>query len=192
MTTLAQPFVPIRFQDDEPGHPFTERVGHRGRVVVFGSQYRSADDWSEGLLADLAFLTSVEWGECAYGAADYPMYGFVCEFPPPSHRQTEWDVLRALSVATFLHNPSAARETVDIHAIFADQYLFDREAPEAENAEPHGALKRYVTCSSPVYLLLHIGKRPCQMVVLLAVGTSPNGDRLVGAITSQMCHSLCD
>src|SRR5262249_7622491 len=53
MTTLAQPFEPITFQEGEPGHPFSQTVGLRGGVVVFASQYSRSDEWDEGLLTDL-------------------------------------------------------------------------------------------------------------------------------------------
>lgn len=96
MTTLAQPFAPITFQEGVPGHPFAEPVGTRGRVVVFESQYRRANDWNEGLLADLTFLASVEWGECYYGAMDCSVYGFVCDLPTERDRLADADVLRAI------------------------------------------------------------------------------------------------
>src|SRR5688572_680687 len=38
MTTLAQPFEPIRFdKHKEHGYPFTERIGLRGRIAAFES-----------------------------------------------------------------------------------------------------------------------------------------------------------
>ncbi len=60
MTTFAQPFVPGWCSR---GNPFADRVGKRGTVCVFESQYRTAGELNDGLLADLTFLTSVDWGQ---------------------------------------------------------------------------------------------------------------------------------
>lgn len=205
MTTLAQPFVPIRFQDAEPGHPFTEPVGHRGRVVVFESQYCTADAWDDGLLADLTFLAGIEWGECCYGAASPPVHGFVCELPARRDPLTGATVLKAVKAADFQSEHIATLDATDIpypgyhpltandevHTDFHGQKMFGREEDGAEDAGNHGLLKGYVT-GKVWYALLHTGGRPCWIVTLLAVGRSPHGNRLVGAITSQMCHNLCD
>jgi uncharacterized protein (TIGR02996 family) len=204
MTTLAQPFAPFMFQDGEPGHPFTEPIGDRGEVVAFESQYRHADDWSEGLLADLAFLTSVKWGECCYGAADCPMNGFVCELPTAGSALTARNALAAIKAADFQSEHIATLDATDIpypgyhphtvndeiHTDFRRQKMFRREG--ARDDGNHGRLKRHVLNGHLWYVLLHIGERPCAVVTLLAVGRSPHGKRLVGAITSQMCHNLCD
>ncbi|AWM35571.1 hypothetical protein GobsT_67570 [Gemmata obscuriglobus] len=205
MTTLAQPFAPVRFQHDDPPHPFAEAVGTRGRVVTFGSQFCAPDEWDEGLLADLAFLTGVEWGECCYGAADCPMYGFVCQLEPGRHPLTGRDVIDAVRAggfrsdhidtldATAIPYPGYHPHTLndEVHTDFADQCLFNHETAGAEDAGAHGALKGYVR-GRLWYVLLHAGGWPCGEVTLLAVGHSPHGDRLVGAITSQVCHNLCD
>jgi uncharacterized protein (TIGR02996 family) len=207
MTTLAQPFAPITFQDGEPGHPFTEPVGQRGRIVAFESQYRSADAWSEELLMDLALFTNFAPTACCwYGASDPRMYGFVCELPTEREPLTARDVLTALKAADFQSEHIATldataipypgyhplTENDEIHTEFAEQYVFDHDSEGAEDAGVHGLLKRYVTGGRLWYVLLHTGGRPCWMVTLLAVGRSPHGNRLVGAITSQACHNLCD
>jgi uncharacterized protein (TIGR02996 family) len=205
MTTLAQPFEPLAFQEGEPGHPFTEPVGRRGAVVTFVSQYRTSDEWNDGLLGDLAFLSSVEWGECHYGPASLAVRGFVCDLPVSHHSLTGREVLRAIKAADFRsqhitnldattipfpgYNPLTDND--EIHTDFAEQYLFDHELVGAEDTGSHGLLKSYVA-GRLWYALLHIAKRPCWVVVLLAVGRSPQGNRLVGAITSQRCHNLCD
>jgi uncharacterized protein (TIGR02996 family) len=200
MTTLAQPFEPVTFQAGDPGHPFAESLGSRGQVVTFESHYRDADDWNEGLLADLVFVTGVDWGDCAYGAADFPMGGFVCELSTGQHPLTARDVITAVRAGTFrsdhiptldataLPYPGYHGGTIndEIHSEFASQYMFAHET-----AGTHGALKRHVS-GQLWYVPLHTGGWPCNMVTLLAVGRSPHGKRLVGAITSQMCHSLCD
>lgn len=84
---------------------------------------------------------------------------------------------------------NAWRDTIVIHTDFEYQLMFDRELTVDEGQ--HGRLNRHVT-GQLWYALLHIGGRPCDMVTLLAVGHSPHGNRLVGAITSQACHNLCN
>jgi hypothetical protein len=79
----------------------------------------------------------------------------------------------------------------EIHIDFAEQYMFSHEAEDVEDISTRG-LKSYVSDGRLWYVLLHVGEKPGAMVALLAVGRSPHGNRLVGAITSQMCHSLCD
>ena len=62
----------------------------------------------------------------------------------------------------------------------------------------HGVLKRLVADGKLWYVLLHttpekvVGFRLSRYVVLLAVGRSPNGGRLLGVITHQACYNLCD
>jgi len=205
MNTLAQPFKPIVFQDREPWHPFTEPVGLRGDVVVFESQYRTVDAWDGGLLADLAFVTGVEWEECASGAASCEMHGFVCDLMTDSDPLTGRKVLTAIKAADFRSEHIAKLDVTqipfpgyhpdtlndEIHTDFAYQYLFDNETNDPEQSGTHRMLREYVSGSRLWYVLLHIGEKPCD-VALLAVGRSPYGNRLVGAITNQMCHSLCD
>jgi uncharacterized protein (TIGR02996 family) len=204
MTTLAQPFEPLTFREGGPGHPFTEPIGLRGRVALFESQYRTADAWDFGLLADIEFVANAGWDDCAYGAADGPMYGFVCELAG-HHPLTAREVLTTIKAASFrsVHVPNLDATELrypgyhpdtpndEIHCDFADQYMFSREAEDVEEISTRG-LKSYVVDGRIWYVLLHVGEKPGAMVALLAVGRSPNGTRLVGAITSQMCHSLCE
>jgi uncharacterized protein (TIGR02996 family) len=193
MTTLAQPFVPIRFQDDEPGHPFTEPVGCRGRIVAFESQYHTADSWSAGLLADLTFLMSVEWGMCFYGAMDGQIKGFLCDLPSARTVLNELNVLLLLKAADIDDERDTWLDTILIRTGFEFdyQFMFDHD-DMTENDGAHGLLKRHVVDGRLWYVLLHIGGRPCDQVVLFTVGRSPHGNRLVGAITNQACHNLCD
>ncbi len=206
MNSLAAPYEPLTFQEGQPGHPFTQTIGLRGCVVVFASQYCRGDDWNEGLLADLSLLAAMEWGSCAYGAASPNMYGFLCDVRIKRDPMRASEVLKAIKAADFQSEhilelnrtsipfPGYQPYTVndEIHTDFASQYLFEHDSEEAEDAGTHGALKRYVTGGRLWYVLLHTGGRPCSMVTLLAVGRSPHGNRLVGAITSQVCHNLCD
>lgn len=205
MTTLAQPFRAITFQGGNPGHPFAEPVGTRGRVVTFESQYRTPATLDEGLIADLALFAGFLPDACCYGASDPAMYGFVCDLPTDRPVLRASDVLAALKPADFRsehidrlnrtsipypgYNPGT--ENDEIHTDFAEQYMFDHDSQGAAAAGNHGLLKRYVT-GRLWYVLLHTATWPCARVTLLAVGRSPHGNRLVGAITSQVCHNLCD
>jgi uncharacterized protein (TIGR02996 family) len=208
MTTLAQPFIPITFQEGKPGHPFTQTVGLRGCVVVFSSQYYRPPEWSEGLLTDLSVLASVDWElcGCAYGASTPNMHTFLCDLQTKRDPLRASDVLKAIKAADFQseHIRELSRTSIpypgyhpytvndEIHTDFAGQYMFEHDTEGDEDAGTHGALKQYVTGGRLWYVLLHTGGRPCSMVTLLAVGRSPHGNRLVGAITSQVCHNLCD
>jgi uncharacterized protein (TIGR02996 family) len=62
----------------------------------------------------------------------------------------------------------------------------------------HGELKRFVAGGQLWYVLLHTAPQRAEefvfsrYAVLLAVGQSPHGDRLLGVVTHQVCHNLCD
>ena len=62
----------------------------------------------------------------------------------------------------------------------------------------HGELKRFVAGGRLWYVLLHTAPQRAEgfmfsrYAVLLAVGQSPHGDRLLGVVTHQVCHNLCD
>ena len=134
------------------------------------------------------------------------MHSFVCELPTEQDPLTGTKVLAAIKAADFRtehiadlnateipsvgYHPLTAND--EIHTDFAGQYMFEHESEGAANKGTHGALRRYVTGGRLWYVLLHTGGRPCSMVTLLAVGRSPHGNRLVGAIASQVCHNLCD
>ena len=97
----------------------------------------------------------------------------------------------------------------EIHTDSGRQNIFANPDDENENDEEqdylfkaidnHEELVNYVDGRRLWYVLLHsrthdLGdewdKHPC--VVLFAVGRSPHGNRLVGVVTHQVCHNLCD
>lgn len=112
------------------------------------------------------------------------------------------------------YHPGSGRgvENDEIHNDFLDQRIFAaRNGPHIDCADPfegiHGKLKRAVADGQLWYVLLHtdpvgIDGRPgprgpneyafSQYVILFAVGRSQNGDRLLGVVTQQVCHNLCD
>jgi uncharacterized protein (TIGR02996 family) len=196
MTTLALPFEPVTFRQGNPAYVFTEMVGRRGRVAAFESQFCAADAWDEGLLADLAFLTGVEWGRCPYAKLPCDIGGFVCELPDASDPLTAREALAALKVADFrgrgietfdaidlLHTgyvPGAAND--QIHSDPIRQNMFETRPEGAERTGAHGALKRHVTGRRLWYVLLRQTRAAFTRVTLFTVGRSPYGHRLVGAM----------
>src|SRR5262249_44465270 len=95
----------------------------------------------------------------------------------------------------------------EIHNDFAGQYIFQKETEGSEEdvvdefSGTHGLLKQYVVDRKLWYVLLHTKPRRYEeypdiqvshYAILFAVGQSPNGDRLVGVVTHQVCHNLCD
>ena len=187
MTTLAQPFESITVLNEEFGlplrrprpYPFTEPIGRRGRVVTFESLYRAAVDWSDGLLADLVFLTSVEWGTCAAGCDNQPISGFLCEFRTEQDPPDKASIRKAFKTA--LREGGLGR----ISQGRADATLFgDGEGPATAKG-PHGELKRYVTGGLLWYTdpaMYQPAEGPYSPSLSFAFGRSPNGNRLVGAV----------
>jgi hypothetical protein len=108
------------------------------------------------------------------------------------------------------HSGSGAGvENDEVHNDFAHQYLFpsrdEEEEEDEEEAEPvqesagaHGILKQHVYGGRLWYVLLHGKPQPWEdlfltnYVVLFAVGRSLHGDRLLGVVSHQVCHNLCD
>jgi hypothetical protein len=182
MSTLAQPFVPITVHAGEPTGPFTEQIGDRGRVVTFESQYRSGGDRNEGLLSDLAFLTGVEWGECAAGYGSTPLDGFLCELATDAESLEDDDIYGSLHIA--------AHRRDRMTSLDEDQFLFDREEEGAEMDGAHGQFKRYVDGGQLWYASLRLRQQVAESPdpiyrVGLAVGRSPHGNWLAGALTCQ-------
>jgi len=210
------------FFDCEPSQlPFTEPIGLRGRIMTFQSNFRSDRSWEANLTKDLRLLSELELGECAYGAACIPLHPFVCELQPKQWALTGADVLRALKARDFrshyiqdLHatripypgyNPGNGTgvDNDEIHNDFSGQYVFQKNDGESEEevdefSGVHGLLKRSVVDGQMWYVLLHITPEQVEeflfstYVILFGVGRSLTGDRLLGVVTHQVCHNLCD
>jgi hypothetical protein len=232
LSTLARPFTPFFFFNrgedpaiDADDLPFTEPIGTRGAIVTFASSFVDPACLDAGLLDDLALLTRLPLGNCAYGATSSPLHPFLCELEPGGP-PTAAAVLRALRADQFSskhigdlnrahlsftgYQPDSGRrvENDEIHDDFGAQYLFVRtddqeNRPGAENEGAHGELRRNVVDGHLWYVLLHAAPRrgaagakmrtaSSHYVVLLAVGRSLRGPRLVGVVTHQPCHNLCD
>jgi uncharacterized protein (TIGR02996 family) len=183
MTSLAQPFEPSWLCSK--GDPFDDRVGTRGKVNVFESQYCEAGELTEGLLADLAFLMSVDWGYAPAGVFLADIHSFVCDLG------TDNAPLMATDIRTALGNPPKGRLTQQ----FREQDMFVNWDPfnsGKENSGPQGQLKRYVKDGQLWYFATRLDHQPDSarrydgFEVSLAVGLSPRGKRLVGALTYQL------
>lgn len=231
---LGQPFETENFwrydfegPTDPPYRPFTEAVGRRGSVTTFESALRGETTDLSGLGDDIAFLTSLELGECYYGAGSNDLRPFLTELPD-DRPLTGAIVLAALKVHRFRSQHIADLDAIDILApgyqpgtlndeVHTDpdrQYLFDRysagerEGEEDEHSDRsrqlHAALRSRVTNGKLWYVLLHTWdthdpKEPTSdpdekggNVVLFSVGRSLLGRRLVGVVSCQTCHNLCD
>lgn len=205
---LGAPFRRRSFFDCSPEDlPFTEPIGTRGWLVTFAFQLRGAEAEDLGLHRDIEALAGLELGQCYSGATDAPVLPFVCELRAGPGPLTGADVLAGLNARDFrsvhiptLHATSISypgyhpySENDEIHTDFTKQYLFDNDsAGEFDGA--HGALKRYVEGGQLWYVLLHPTRHEGLggFVFLFAVGRSPHGRRLVGVVTHQVCHNLCD
>ena len=105
-TTLGQPFRTEprgrAFFDCEPAQlPFRERIGLRGRLMTFESQFPPEAEPDAGLIDDIRFLIGLQLGECYYGAGTVPMHPFMCEFDKSGHTATGADILRSLKERDF-------------------------------------------------------------------------------------------
>lgn len=95
----------------------------------------------------------------------------------------------------------------EIHNDFDGQYIFAKRNEDLgvesdveidEYSGTHGQLRRYVANEQLWYVLLHTTPEQVEefqfsrYAILLAVGESPSGNRLLGVITHQVCHNLCD
>jgi uncharacterized protein (TIGR02996 family) len=219
---LSCPFEPFYFPRHADGSrclepealPLLKVIGTRGAIMTFASDLRTGVAWDEDLTRDLRFLRGLELDECAYGSATCPLHPFLCELEPTGRPLTGADVLAALQPRRF-HNPhiptldaewiafpnSQGQSADEIHNDFAGQHVFpsrdeEDEEPLSPSEGAHGVLQSYVRDGKLWYVLLHDipaeGDEYSRYVVLFAVGLSPAGDRLLGAVTHQLCHNLCD
>ncbi len=210
---------PRECQPDEL--PFAEPIGTRGSIVTFESDFREEKSWDQGLMPDLKLLTGLELKDCFYGAATCPVHAFVCELKSKRRSLTAADVLKSVRPRAFrsayIKNLEATNipfpgyhpgdgtgiQNDEVHNDFNEQHIFERRDHD-NNKEidamsgTHGALKRYVAGGQLWYVLLHTTPEKVERfqlsryAVLLAVGRSPSGKRLLGVISHQACYNLCD
>jgi uncharacterized protein (TIGR02996 family) len=202
--------------------PFRETLGTRGWLVTLESAFGDETSWSDELLADLAQLRTLPLEDCAYGAASCPLHPFAVPLAAATGPITAAAVVEALRPRRFRgpsaaelaatrlgypgYRPSTGADDHqdEIHGDFEHQNLFAHNdedaggAPGGETAGAHGLLSQWVAGGQLWYVLLHtLPRREEEFVfsryaVLFAVGKSLRGDRLLGVISHQVCHNLCD
>ncbi len=208
---LKQRFRRYDFGFGWPVRPFCATLGKRGGVATFSSHFRGDFLTDVGMARDFRLATalpSMGLDECYYGAASHRLYPFLCELPSVRRPVTAADILRGLNVRAFQSDhilnldvsslpfpgyyPGTNND--EIHNNFSEQHLFRCESAEDAEFGHHGVLKRYVRDGRVWYVLLHTWgrRRRGSLVTLIAAGHSPHGQRLVGLVTHQMCHNLCD
>ena len=171
MTTLAQPFVPIRFDDEL----FADPIGHRGRVAAFASQFHAPGDWSEGLLADLVFLVGNRWGVEDDEHFGHTVRNFLCACPAEATFRTTDEVKAALPLAPAGRNGTWP-DRIKISPADSDKVTggWERQLREhVANGCRYDVERQLSEFSSGGE------SRPCRFG--LTFGKSPHGDRLVGA-----------
>ena len=210
---------PHECQPDEL--PFAEPIGTRGSIVTFKSDFCEEMSWDQGLMPDLKLLTGLELKECFYGAATCPVHPFVCELKSKRRPLTGALVLNSVRPRAFRssyiknldgtnipfpgYHPGDGTgiQNDEVHNDFNQQNIFEHRDNENNKridamSGTHGELKRYVAGGQLWYVLLHTKPEKVERfqlsryAVLLAIGRSPNGDRLLGVISHQVCYNLCD
>lgn len=159
---------------------------------------------------DVRFLKSQDWEICYYGAIQDAVLPFLmeikhCYTKPPSGDH----LLEHLGIQSFnsqrvkdlsqtvlpfpAYKPGAEKED-QLHTDWRNQPIFCVEDTHDASFLRHLALKNFVLEEHLYYLLLHDkeGEDWSPFVALLAVGLSPDGRHIVGVVTNNMCHNLCD
>jgi|GEM_PF-3288672 len=176
MSTLAQPCEPFAVRTS--ADPF----GRQG-VIATSLFNRFVADWDDGLLADLEFLVNVPWGVSVYNIdAYYPISPFLCHLPDEK-QLTEREIRAALNISAMPQSADHNTERCWVHTDFRVQEMFDARENCDETMGAHGTLKRHVVNGQLwyVYLPIHTTAGFGSSAILLTVGRSPNGNRLVGA-----------
>ena len=214
---MKLPFLDLEFQVQSFGcetweFPCKEPLGLKGQFVVFQSQFGNNFKPDIFLAQEIEFLSNLNLGECYYGAGSFPIFPFICELPIAQESLSGIDILKALKPNNFrskhIQNLEAITipylgyhphtENDEIHNDFTGQYIFGREDNEDEFMGTHGELKRFVVKKQLWYTLFHTTPERnghysfSRYVLLFAVGRSPYSNRLVGVVTHQVCHNLCD
>jgi uncharacterized protein (TIGR02996 family) len=210
--TLGEPFRERQFGYNTRRHPFTEPIGRRGPLCTFESQFRTPTP-DPGLVEDIRLLHGQDLGSCYYGAGDFPVEPFLTALPSGQDTPTAADVLAALMVRSFRsdHIRDLDRTAIpypgyhprtendEVHTDPLDTHIFPGRDDPGAACPVRDALQGYVRDGRLWYVLLHTWHEPDEYgmykdgtVVLFAVGVSPHARRLVGVVTAQVCHNLCD
>lgn len=213
---LAAPQVPYEFDAEGFRPPTRFPLVRRDRIITFADHFRSPATCGSNLVHDIDLLQNLDFGICGYGACDIPVRPFVCLVHDNHCQLNAGQILDALNASCFRSEHISCLERFEIpypgyqpltqndeiHTRFPEQYIFphdyEREdgerEPLDENAGLHGTLKQSVVDGRLWYVLLHTAdaEQAGDFVLLFAVGQSLRGNRLIGTITYQACHNLCD
>eukprot|EP01112_Ceratiomyxa_fruticulosa_P013256 TRINITY_DN3716_c0_g1_i1.p1 TRINITY_DN3716_c0_g1~~TRINITY_DN3716_c0_g1_i1.p1 ORF type:complete len:171 (+),score=30.06 TRINITY_DN3716_c0_g1_i1:289-801(+) len=170
--------------------------------MVFENQFKEKVQWTPELEHILAFLKELRLANCYYGSTEAPVLPFICELVQAERGQvSNEDIINSLKLS-----PHFSEELNDqIHNDFHKQHIFSHDLEEGEKKNPqdgtegfgnHGALKNFVRQGKLWYVIAHQTPNKeygfSEYVVLFAVGVSNCGRYLVGVVSYQSCHNLCD
>lgn len=205
---FSAPFERLLFDSASEDLPLLEPLGLRQGVACFESDF--SDGCPESLSHDIAFLKGLGLTECAYGAAACKVYPFVCS--PRTELRTARNYLEAIRAKDFKsdhiksldqthipfpgYHPDTNND--EIHSDPSEQNLFTHGDEPDETTRAHESLKMYVRDQHLWYILLHMAPKPhdefmfSEYVLLLAVGRSKSTNTVIGVVSHQVCHNLCD
>lgn len=207
----------LTFGMTDDTYPLNEKIILHSGIAIFESQLELIPTSSP----DYDFLSNIEFGNCARGACDCKVYPFICVPERPfTNIPTAAEIILELNVANFqsehitnLHTSQIpypgyhpGTKNDEIHTNPNKQFMFDKENIKPEDAgnsvrlsqASHQALRSYVAENHLFYTLFHDNPKWSgkfmfsNFVLLFAIGVSPQTGNLVGAVSHQACHNLCD
>jgi hypothetical protein len=208
---MPHPFQVVTFSSKPGELPLREQIGLRGRIATFESQF--GDGFDKNAEADIEFLSSLSLGKCAYGASDCQIYPFIYAPTTPHHSLPQCStILTHLGVKAFkgqsslnldsenIHLEERYRGTQsdEIHTDPEDQFIFSTVGENLDSMATHNKLRERVLNKHLYYVLLHTMPRQfdkywfSDWVILFALGVSTQTGSLIGVVTHQACHNLCD
>lgn len=209
---LQQEFVLYDRQWPETTSPLILPLGFKGAVATLESQFST--NAKPDLETARNFCVAIAaakcgFGQCYYGAADYSIHPFHCESPSTEKICSAQSILNVLSVRDFRsefvsdlsayelpshgYRPSTFND--EIHNDFKEQYMFCND--DAPNDGEPGVLRRYALNNQLWHVLLHEWVGPTSrdkgpLVTMFTLAIAPDQRHLVGMVTHQVCHNLCD
>jgi hypothetical protein len=208
---MSNLFQVITFDAKPADFPLRERIGIRGRIATFESQFKKG--FSKTVEADVEFLSDLPLGRCAHGAADCKVYPFICAISTPYKSLPLCSaVLSHLGAKAFnsKHRSNLDSETIQLHENYRgtqsdeihtdpeDQFIFSTMGEDSSSMNVHRMLTNYVLKNHLYYALFHTVPHQFEKywfsdwVILFALGVSPKSGNLIGVVTHQACHNLCD
>ncbi len=211
---MSDQLLELNFGMEAEVYPLNEKLLLQRGTAVFQSQLNCAS----ALARDRDFLLQIEFAPCFYGACDCEIYPFVC-VPQQRYKAvpTAAQILAELGAANFQsdyvndfdardlpfagYHPATLND--EIHTDENEQYLFEHAADIEADApsaswNSHRSLVNYVLDKHLFYVLIHDRNKrneafqSSEFVLLFALGVAPDSGNLVGAVSSQLCHNLCD